>query len=304
MNRTKKIRLLACAGIALLCAAASPSSHAGTPASTIIAQRGNVVFTTGDLQNLLAAASPQAQAQLQHNPQALAEFVQEQMVQTILFNTAKAAKWNQRPDVIAQAQQAYDDVIASSYVAAQTTIDPNFPTQAQIQAAYDANKTQFVIPRQYHLAQIFIAVPTGASAATDNAAKQSITAITQQAAKPNADFGTLAAQDSQDTASASKGGDLGWVDEDQIVPAVRDAVAGLAPGAISDPVRAPDGWHLLKLIDTKAAGIAPLAQVQDAIVKALRQQQQQQNERAYIANLLKQQPIEMNQIALSQIAQP
>jgi len=304
MNHATKIRLLACAGIALLCAAASPSSHASTPASTIIAQRGNVVFTTGDLQNLLTAASPQAQAQLQHNPQALAEFVQEQMVQTILFNTAKAAKWDQQPDVIAQAQQAYDDVIASSYVAAQTTIDPNFPTQAQIQAAYDANKTQFVIPRQYHLAQIFIAVPAGAAAAADNATKQSITAIAELATKPNADFSTLATQDSQDTTTASKGGDLGWVDEDQIVPAVRDAVAGLAPGAISDPVRAPDGWHLLKLIDTKPAGIAPLAQVQDAIVKALRQQQQQQNERAYIANLLKQQPIEMNEIALSQIAQP
>lgn len=307
MTSSKTIRLLALSGIALICtAAAAPSAAAGSAAGpdSVIAERGNVVFTTGDLQKQLAAASPALQAQLHSNPQALAEFVQEQMVQTILFNTAKAAKWDQRPDVIAQAQQAYDEVIASLYVAAQTTVDAAYPSDAQIQAAYDANKTQFLVPRQYHLAQIFIAVPSGASPKADNAAQQSITAIAKQAAQPGADFAALANQDSQDSASASKGGDLGWVADDQILPVVRDAVAGLAVGAISAPVRAPDGWHLLKLIDTKPAGIAPLAQVHDALVKALRQQQQQQNERAYIAGLLKQQPIEMNEIALTQAAQP
>jgi parvulin-like peptidyl-prolyl isomerase len=42
-----------------------------------------------------------------------------------------------------------------------------------------------------------------------------------------------------------KGGDLGWLREDQLIPAVRTAAAGLQEGAVSEPVRAPDGWHVL-----------------------------------------------------------
>jgi parvulin-like peptidyl-prolyl isomerase len=129
------------------------------------------------------------------------------MIQTILLSTAKTAKWDRKPDIIAEAQQAYEETIASSFLASQTTVDPAYPTDAEIQAAYDANKTQFVIPRQYHIAQIFIA--SGASSQADDMAKQKIASIRQQLSQPGADFGNLARLDSQDPSSATKGGDLG-----------------------------------------------------------------------------------------------
>jgi peptidyl-prolyl cis-trans isomerase SurA len=50
-------------------------------------------------------------------------------------------------------------------------------------------------------------------------------------------------------ASASKGGDLGWVLPGDTVPEFERAMNNLKPGEISDPVRTPFGWHLIQVIE-------------------------------------------------------
>jgi peptidyl-prolyl cis-trans isomerase SurA len=63
-----------------------------------------------------------------------------------------------------------------------------------------------------------------------------------------ADFAELARVHSED-ASASKGGDLGWVLPGDTVPEFERAMNNLKPGEISDPVRTPFGWHLIQVIE-------------------------------------------------------
>ena len=63
------------------------------------------------------------------------------------------------------------------------------------------------------------------------------------------DFASLARANSQDTMSAAKGGDLGWVGPGDTVPAFEDAVNRLAPGEISAPVKSRFGWHLIQVTD-------------------------------------------------------
>jgi parvulin-like peptidyl-prolyl isomerase len=62
-------------------------------------------------------------------------------------------------------------------------------------------------------------------------------------------FGKLAAELSQDTASASKGGDLGWFGKGQMVPAFEEAAFSLKVGEISQPVQSSFGWHVIQVID-------------------------------------------------------
>jgi len=61
------------------------------------------------------------------------------------------------------------------------------------------------------------------------------------------DFATLALANSQDTLSAAKGGDLGWVNQGDTVPEFEEAMNGLAPGEISKPVKSEFGWHLIQV---------------------------------------------------------
>ncbi|WP_297527728.1 peptidylprolyl isomerase [Thiohalobacter sp.] len=65
------------------------------------------------------------------------------------------------------------------------------------------------------------------------------------------DFATLARANSQDKLSASRGGDLDWVNPGELVPRFEDAMNRLQPGEISQPVETRFGWHLIQVLDRR-----------------------------------------------------
>ncbi len=64
-------------------------------------------------------------------------------------------------------------------------------------------------------------------------------------------FEELARQYSED-GTASKGGDLGWVNPGDTVPDFEKAMNALAPGETSAPVRSPFGWHLIQVTERRS----------------------------------------------------
>lgn len=66
-----------------------------------------------------------------------------------------------------------------------------------------------------------------------------------------ADFAAVAAQFSQG-ALARNGGDLGWIQEGQSRREIDSALAAMEVGAISNPVRSVDGFHILHLRNKRA----------------------------------------------------
>jgi peptidyl-prolyl cis-trans isomerase SurA len=65
-----------------------------------------------------------------------------------------------------------------------------------------------------------------------------------------AKFDELAKLNSED-ASSAKGGDLGWVNPGDTVPAFEDAMNKLAINQVSGPVRTPFGWHLIEVLERR-----------------------------------------------------
>ncbi len=63
------------------------------------------------------------------------------------------------------------------------------------------------------------------------------------------DFAKLAAELSQDTATAANGGDLGWFGKGQMVAPFEEAAFSLKVGEISQPVQSDFGWHVIQVID-------------------------------------------------------
>ncbi len=68
------------------------------------------------------------------------------------------------------------------------------------------------------------------------------------------DFGTLARAHSDDTGSALKGGDLGWVSPGDTVPEFEEAMTKLAPNEVSEPFKSPFGWHILQVQERRDQG--------------------------------------------------
>jgi len=68
-----------------------------------------------------------------------------------------------------------------------------------------------------------------------------------------ADFAELARLQSEDVASATRGGDLGWLSPGDTVPEFEKAMAALKPSEISDPIRTQFGWHLIQVLERRDA---------------------------------------------------
>ena len=280
---------------ALLLALPARAQNAPDP---VVAQRGTVTLTASQVREMLAAASPDVRQQMEHNPQVLLQRVRDRLVQLVLLDRARAAKWDTRPDVAYQAELAKQGAIVESFLAAQAPLPPDFPSEQEINAAYAANKSKLQLPRRYHLAQILVlAGNTGTPTASADAEKRAAE-LRKQIVDGHKDFATLAKADSDDKASAANGGDLGWIREDILVPPLRKALTGLPQGAISQPVETPDGWHLLKVLGVKPAGTATLPEVRDALVRAMRQERAGQLQRQYLTEMLQAEPIRIDQVEL------
>jgi peptidyl-prolyl cis-trans isomerase SurA len=65
------------------------------------------------------------------------------------------------------------------------------------------------------------------------------------------DFAELARAHSLDPASASRGGDLGWLNPGDVVPEFEQAIAALQPGQVSEPFRTQFGLHIAQVTDRR-----------------------------------------------------
>lgn len=94
-----------------------------------------------------------------------------------------------------------------------------------------------------------ILLKTDASMLPEDAKKQ-VNNIYQQL-KSGKDFAQMAKQYSLDTASAVKGGDLGWVTPGELVPPFEKTMDKLPLNQVSLPVKTQFGWHLIEVLGRK-----------------------------------------------------
>ena len=84
------------------------------------------------------------------------------------------------------------------------------------------------------------------------------------------DFATLAKNESEDTASAPKGGDLGDATKpEQLVAPFAEAMVKLAPGQLSGVVETEYGFHIIKLLDRQPARPQSFEEVQQSLEQKL-----------------------------------
>ena len=90
-----------------------------------------------------------------------------------------------------------------------------------------------------------------------------------------ADFAVLATKNSEDTVSASKGGDLGYIIRGQTVPGFEVMAFGLEPGTVSAPVQTEFGFHLIKVREHQKAHVRSLEEARAEIETALKSERGQ-----------------------------
>lgn len=107
---------------------------------------------------------------------------------------------------------------------------------------------------EYQVAEIFLPVGDNSPEADT---QQLANRLVQEINSGKAEFFKLAQQFSS-AAGAERGGDLGWVREGQLQPELDKALVGMQKGAVSNPVRTTDGYHILLIRDQRTVSEATI----------------------------------------------
>lgn len=154
-------------------------------------------------------------------------------------------------------------------------------SDADIKAYYDKNKEQFAQKAAKRASHILFKPEDKAKA------QQVLTEL-----KNGGDFAALAKKNSIDTATASKGGDLGWPST-PFVTEFQAALDKLDVGQMSGLVQTPYGWHIIKVTEKRGATQQTLAQVKDQIKAIIIQQRKSQAYQNFLEKLRKDAKIEI-----------
>jgi parvulin-like peptidyl-prolyl isomerase len=267
----------------------------------IIARVGDSNVTADEVRATIQLLDARQQAAMSRDPALLSQTVRAILANRLVLKEAMTKKWDQQPAVVAQLARARETLIVESYLQSITGAPDGYPSEADLKSVYEANASAFLVPRRFRLAQIVVTVPKDADKATEDAARKKLDDLVKKVKQPSADFGPLARNGSDDKPSAERDGEIGWVAEPDLRTEIRGQVTGLPKAGVTDPIRLEDGWHILKLLDTEAAHARPLDEVREALVQRMKAERIEANRRAYVAELLKQSPPVVNEIALSKL---
>ena len=131
-------------------------------------------------------------------------------------------------------------------------------TQEQVDAYLNTDRASFSERRR--LAIIFIPFPEGADARkTEEIDKLGRDVMTRL--KGGTDFSKVAREYSKGPA-AQEGGDLGYIATSELAPPIEAATRGLKPNEMTDLIKTPSGYFILKVLDVqkeKQASVDPNA---------------------------------------------
>ena len=142
-------------------------------------------------------------------------------------------------------------------------------TDKEIEEYYQANRdSKFHKPKEVKARYILVRVPPGMDAKQKSDAQTRANRILTEA-RAGKDFAQLAKQESEDS-TAAKGGDVGWVTQEQLPPPLDKTVFSLAKGETSKVIESSTGFHIVKVEDIRDEKTQSLKEATAEVTRALK----------------------------------
>ncbi|MBC9177295.1 peptidylprolyl isomerase [Pseudoroseomonas ludipueritiae] len=240
----------------LLLAAAQPALAQGTPPAPatqppaaaapaqptaedpLLARVDGQEIRRSDVQAAIAELPPE----LRSAPESvLSPLVIDQMItQKALVAAARAQKLQDQPEVQARLKRAEEQELQQALL--RQEISPKLTDEA-LRARYARDIAGKPGEEEVHARHILVANEADAKK------------VEAEVRKPGADFAAIARSRSTGPGT-EQGGDLGFFKKGDMVPEFAEAAFAMKPGEISQPVRSPFGWHVIK-VEARRTAEAP-----------------------------------------------
>lgn len=148
--------------------------------------------------------------------------------------------------------------LVNKEVRGRVTVSPE-----EVRRHYEEHKSDYALAERVRLRMILIPLPANASPEMAVQGEAFVRALHEEL-RSGADFAEMARRYSRGP-GAAEGGDLGFFRRGEIVKPLEDVAFRLPPGALSDPIRSPAGFHLLQVEEREGTVEQPFEAVKDQI---------------------------------------
>jgi peptidyl-prolyl cis-trans isomerase C len=230
-------------------------------------------YTTGDMEKDMRQELKRVPREVQaffSSKEGQKQFLERVTRRELLLQEAEKRKLGEQPEVTEQVNNLRRELMIRALV--QDEIGSKIKIEDKdVQDYFNAHPDEFS-GDQVHLKHILVPNEDQAKDLQGRLAK-------------NEPFDELAKKFSQDTASAPKGGDLGVLSREQMLPDFAKAAFALKPNEVSAPVKTPFGFHLIKLVERKKGQPLTFEQVKGQLQRRMLEEKQAERFQAWIKDL-------------------
>jgi peptidyl-prolyl cis-trans isomerase C len=291
-----------CLALALVAAAcessppkeAQPSAVAASPAKATANQAGDrVVARYGDKtlsgeELVVELERLPDRSRRMMNAESRKKLVENYILNELLFDEAERQGLGGDPEIKRQVEDLKKRLVVQKLVRSTQNVPP--VSDAEVKAYYDANPDRYsttMIKARHILVK------------DEGKANELLAKVKENPAQ----FADLAQANSLDTASARKGGDLGFFGRGRMVPEFEAAAFALkSPGDISGVVKTPYGYHIIELDEVRPGAQKPFDQVKEQIRATLRNQALQQRTTDLYDDLKRKANLKIDEVAIEEVA--
>lgn len=234
--------------LGLLAAVLLTSFGGAAYAAVELAKIGSKSITDSDLKNLIGNVSEGQKQQINSDPEIKNRMIDNLVVEELFVQQAEKTGVTKDKDYQQALDRARRQILAQRYL--QKTIQPKI-TDANVKAFFEKNKQRYS-QDEVHAQHVLL---------KDEAEAKEV----YQKAKAGEDFETLAKKYSKDPSAQTNGGDLGFFTRTRMVPQFADKAFSMQKGEISEPVKSPFGWHVIKVIDKRPGKPVKFDDIKDQV---------------------------------------
>jgi len=178
----------------------------------------------------------------------------------------------------------------------------------QVKSFYKENKGTFKNPETFHISHIYVAIPRPSDEKIESAedqikANEIIDWVKKEARKKiisashalkaGKSFSNIAKEFSEDADTSQKGGDLGFISNEQTLPEISSAMVKLNVGGTSSVIESSLGFHIIHLNNKKESHLIALDEVKSEILNHLLKIETNKYLKIYLSDLRKKSKIKI-----------
>lgn len=241
----------------------------------VLARVSNRNVTLNEFNAKIAKMPPYYQSIVDKNKK---RYLDDMILEMLLYEEATRKGLEHDKEVKELLQEAKKKVMITKLV--KLEVEDNIKiTDEEARKFYDANKNDFKSPEMWRASHILVSTEKEAKDILDSLAK-------------GEKFDSLAKAHSTD-ATASRGGDIGYFREGQLVPDFEKAALKLKVGEVSDIVHTQFGYHIIKLTDKKESAVETFEKARRAIEGELGKKKRAELFDGLVSNLRKKYNVEI-----------